>query len=100
MPVSHSFCQPNGTYRWPFVFFWLQAQRKTSTLTEAHGLLECVCVAATALYITIGYGHFPVICYNLPNTNLLTFDRSAKSTLCTLTAVTRPAPTHRTAPHN
>lgn len=98
MSVSHSFCQPNGTDRWPFVFFWLKVQRKPSALTEAHGLLECV--AATALYITTGHGPFPLIYYNSPNTILLTFDRCTKRTLSTLTGVARSAPTHRTAPYS
>lgn len=97
---SHNFCQPNGSYRWPFVFFWFKVQRKPSTLPEAHGLLECVCVAATALYITIGHDPFPIIYYNSPTTALHTFDRTAKRRLTTPTGLTRSAPTHRTAPHN
>ena len=55
---------------------------------------------ATALHIKIGYGRFLLIFYNSSTTILLTFDRTAKRTLNTLTGVTRSAPTHRTAPHN
>jgi len=59
-----------------------------------------LCVAATALYIKIGHGTFPLIFYNSPTTTLLKFNRIAKRTLNTLTGVIRSAPTHRTAPHD
>jgi hypothetical protein len=59
-----------------------------------------VCEAATEFYIKIGHVRSPLIFYNSPTAILLTFDRTAKRTLNTLTDVTRCAPTHRAAPRN